>query len=461
LNGKGGYKKLSTVFFSANREGMKSRVKTFLRMCCVVIVSACPATALFGASGDENWDPTFGTPGVEGTISAMAVSGNDLYVGGLFSRIGGVNATNVARWDGTNWNSLGPGLGIQPDRFRGVRAILATGNELYAAGGFTNSGSESVSHLVKWDGTTWISVGNSFGTDIVSLGWDGRYVYVGGTFQHVAGILASNIARWDGSNWSALGHGVHYWLTGIVGGPQDYGAVYSMSTFENSLVVAGQIEMAGGIRTTNLARWNGTQWSAVRDGSSLNPGPLLADDSRLYTGYRRGIVCYNGTTWSALGPSNDEPATVAALVKSGPDLFAGGSFTSLGQVPLSHVARWNSSQWSALGQGIGAVSGGGVFAMISNGSDLFVAGVFTSAGGKPATNIARWRIPHELKIRRSADKALLSWPATGSNLFLEATLNPADANWTILSNPPGLHGGECVVTNPVTDPARFYRLRGR
>ena len=99
--------------------------------------------------------------------------------------------------------------------------------------------------------------------------------------------------------------------------------------------------------------------------------------------------------------------------------------------------------------------------MTSNGTDLFVGGSFRSAGGKPATNIARWRIPHELKIRRSADKALLSWPATGSNLLLEATLNPAASSWTILSNPPGLHGGECVVTNPVTDAGQFFRLRGR
>ena len=31
--------------------------------------------------------------------------------------------------------------------------------------------------------------------------------------------------------------------------------------------------------------------------------------------------------------------------------------------------------------------------------------------------------------------------------------------WNV--NPPGLHGGECVVTNPVTDAGQFFRLRGR
>src|SRR6266542_4841186 len=45
------------------------------------------APLLVGAPGDENWDRNFGVPGVDGRICAMAVSGNELYVGGDFSRI--------------------------------------------------------------------------------------------------------------------------------------------------------------------------------------------------------------------------------------------------------------------------------------------------------------------------------------------------------------------------------------
>lgn len=441
---------------------MKMRLALRRQMFGTLFLLLWSMCILRAAPGDANWDAAFGVPGVEGTISAMAVSGNDVYVGGKFLRIGGVVATNVAKWDGTNWSALGMGLGLQPDDyFRGVTALLTVGNEIHATGSFTNSGDRLVSSIVKWDGAQWVSVGGYFNNDTKCLAWDGHYLYAGGGFFSIAGVTANHIARWDGTNWLTLGNGVHYWVTGIIGEPRDYGQIYSMTMFASSLFVAGQIEMAGSIGTTNLARWSGSHWSAIRDGGSLHPGPLLADDSRLYTGYRGGIACYNGTSWFALGPTNDEPTTVAGLVKNGPDLFAGGPFASLGNLPARHVAKWDGSRWSALGQGIGAVSGGGVFTMTSNGSDLFVAGVFHSAGGKPSTNIARWRIPHELKIRRAAHKALLSWPATGSNLWVESASGPSGPDWSVLSNTPGLHDGQCVVTNFVTDTGLFFRLRGR
>ena len=47
---------------------------------------------------------------------ALAVdSSGTLYAGGAFTTAGGVNANSVARWDGTNWNSLAQlsgGLGM-------------------------------------------------------------------------------------------------------------------------------------------------------------------------------------------------------------------------------------------------------------------------------------------------------------------------------------------------------------
>ena len=172
---------------------------------------------------------------------------------------------------------------------------------------------------------------------------------------------------------------------------------------------------------------------------------------------------WDGSSWRAVGGNvqgrYQALGTVYSLSFNGENLFVGGDFPLAGGVPAVGLAKWNGTQWSALGSGIS--SNAYITALATTGTDLYVAGVFDSAGGKPATNIARWRIPHELKIRRSADKALLSWPATGSNLLLETTLNPVAPNWTILSNPPGLHGGECVVTNPVTDAGQFFRLRGR
>ena len=68
-------------------------------------------------------------------------------------------------------------------------------------------------------------------------------------------------------------------------------------------------------------------------------------------------------------------------------VYAGGSFTSIGGVPANRVARWDGNGWTNLGSGLN----GDVNALALGASNqLFVGGGFTTAGGLPATNVARW-----------------------------------------------------------------------
>jgi hypothetical protein len=55
------------------------------------------------APGDEHWDWRFGFPGVDAAVLAIAVQGNETYVGGsLCNTFRNVVATNIAKWDGQN-----------------------------------------------------------------------------------------------------------------------------------------------------------------------------------------------------------------------------------------------------------------------------------------------------------------------------------------------------------------------
>lgn len=58
-----------------------------------------------------------------------------------------------------------------------------------------------------------------------------------------------------------------------------------------------------------------------------------------------------GSTWSALANSAQKGVTnqVQAVVVNGTDVYIGGSFTSVGNVRASGLAKWNGSSWSALG----------------------------------------------------------------------------------------------------------------
>jgi hypothetical protein len=83
----------------------------------------------------------------------------------------------------------------------------------------------------------------------------------GGRFQSMNGIPANCIAQWNGSSWSALGGGVSP--------PSGSSAsdVLALALLPNGDVVAGGgFGSAGSVPARNLARWNGSSWSAFGTG---------------------------------------------------------------------------------------------------------------------------------------------------------------------------------------------------
>ena len=71
-------------------------------------------------------------------------------------------------------------------------------------------------------------------------------------------------------------------------------------------------------------------------------------------------------------------------------MYAGGNFSTAGGVAASYVAKWDGSNWSALGSG----TSGSVFALAVDGSNnLYVGGTIGSAGDKVSYYIARWLDP--------------------------------------------------------------------
>jgi hypothetical protein len=100
------------------------------------------------------------------------------------------------------------------------------------------------------------------------------------------------------------------------------------------------------------------------------------------------IAKWNGSSWSAVGGGTNGP--VSALVFDGHgNLYAGGGFSSAGGVSANNITKWNGSSWRALGSGIN----GGVDSLAIDGSgNLYAGGWFSAAGGKPSAYVARCTI---------------------------------------------------------------------
>ena len=299
-------------------------------------------------------------------------------------------------------NTWLPGDGI-PGIFGagwGVRAFDPDGpgplaERVLVYGSFQAAGNQLVKSLAIWDPVTgsWSTLGAGIGgiglmqTSVAAatVSPSGE-LYIGGSFTSVNGVPSLNIARWDGSSWSAVAAGLS-------------GAVNSLATMPNGDIVAGgAFSLSGSTSVANVARWNGTAWSAL--GSGLNSavrcllprsnGDLLVGGFFTAAG---SVPCsriarWDGNAWSAVGGGVTAGAVVLAIdaLPTG-EVVIGGNFTSVGGIPTNGIARWNGSSWSALGGGLGVE----VLALtvLPNGN-LVAGGSFTTGSGAPASYCAKW-----------------------------------------------------------------------
>jgi hypothetical protein len=270
------------------------------------------------------------TSGLSTTVKAVAVSGNDVYVGGLFSSAGGVPASRIAKWDGSSWSALGSGVNGE------VRAIAVIGTDIYAAGFFSLAGGIPVNNIAKWDGSNWSALGEGVNELVLCLAVNGTELYAGGFFTEAGGIPANRIAKWDGFSWSPLGGGIN-------------NEVNAIAVSGNDVYAGGYFNDAGGNLVAGLAKWNGSTWSDI--GGGVN-----------------GIV--------------------RAITVVGSDVYVGGVFTMAGGSVSGRIVRWDGSAWHSLAEGVN----GSVLSIQQSGDDLYVGGMFTTAGNQPANRIAKYNL---------------------------------------------------------------------
>ncbi|MBU0765010.1 MAG: PKD domain-containing protein [Bacteroidetes bacterium] len=180
--------------------------------------------------GPDDWGPY-----------AFEVYNGELYAGGLFYSAGGgiPGTSHIARWDGSQWKSVGGGLNAPVKSF----AIDSINDFIYVGGSFTLTGdSTPVRMIVVWDGDSWYDVGGGVNSDITDVAIYRGDLYVGGYMSEAGGIPVNYLARWDGIKWDSIGSGVT-------------ATTLALEVYKDELYAGGHFDTAGSQRAYGLSRW--------------------------------------------------------------------------------------------------------------------------------------------------------------------------------------------------------------
>ena len=174
-------------------------------------------------------------------------------------------------------------------------------------------------------------------------------LYAGGHFQFAGSTPCSNIAKWNGTSWSAVGSGTTYTNR------TDY-YLTAMQEYNGKLCITGTINNSGSNACIELSMWDGISWSC-----STAP-PFQNGPAGFFSGY--------------------------ALANYGNDLYMGGLFNFPHGISMG---RWNGTHWNSVDTG--AWDGSytpQVFALKQYRNKLFVGGSYSHLGPVPAGNIGSW-----------------------------------------------------------------------
>jgi len=321
----------------------------------------------------RTWHP-LPRAGLSSIVYAMAAVGTDLYVAGGFSHTGDGAVTdlgNIVRFDtiAETWHTMpSGGVTTTPDREDHVFALAVDGNDLYVGGEFSRTGDGSLTDLggiARYDTQTrtWHALAaEGVNGSVRAMSVSRGVLYAGGTFQATGdGSVTElgNIARFDGA-WHAL---AHHGLSGTT-----TGIVRALAFVDNGLYVGGGFTQTADGAVTDLnriARYDTTSdvWRplprlglndqvfalAIADGALYVGGyPTATGDGTLADLGRIAIYEPSQDVWRAmpnggLAVGGAGHCRVETLLPRGADLYVGGGFEATGDwsvTGMGGIARY-------------------------------------------------------------------------------------------------------------------------
>lgn len=207
-------------------------------------------------------------------------------------------------------------------------------------------------------------------------GPDPAMLTAAGMFTAPSGEERTSIGAWTGSQWQLLGAPVQ--SVGLLG-------ITSLEVYRGELYAGGDQTFSPGVR--NLARWNGTEWARVGNGSTGRVFSIKEYRDKLYIGSEFGwprvwdglsfsYIPLDGMTVGGASPR------ITAFCEHRGQLIIAGSFilsppSGQGDPRARNIIAWDGVSLQLLSDGINdGPTYYDNFRIVSNGEQLMVASDF-------------------------------------------------------------------------------------
>jgi hypothetical protein len=203
-----------------------------------------------------------GVSGPAAFVQDMVVWRGDLYVVGDFTHAGDSEVSYVARWDGSTWSDVGGGVSMIGGGPTGLRGVDVYDGDLVIVGALDFAGGVEAINIASWNGETWSPLGS--GSDPYDDMWGWRQaaqsvasykglLHVGADFSEAVGDAAAVLAVWDGVSWEPVDGGLdgEQWPIG----PYIRDLEVAGEGITSSLLMGGNFNEANGEETDNVARY--------------------------------------------------------------------------------------------------------------------------------------------------------------------------------------------------------------
>jgi trimeric autotransporter adhesin len=339
-------------------------------------------------------------PRVAGSVFSMISDGSGgWFLGGDFMAVDGIPRDNLAhiQADGSLDLSWNPGANDT------VRALVLGGSTLYIGGDFNDLDGQSRTRLgavnvvtgavSSWAPSLWHTISNA---SVYALAYSGGTVYAGGYFDMAGGAARSNLATFDAGSGSVLPG----WV------PDPNSSVSALLVIDNLLYVGGMFNTIAGTTRNLLAALDVTTgaaaaWDPNASGgifprvSAFHPiGDLLyvgGQFTQIGGKARNSIAALDLATgiandWDPNASMISDYATIYTIVVDEGTVYVGGRFRQIGGQSRNYLAALDETTAGATAWD---PNPGAPVSTVTVASDtVFAGGGFTMLGGVSREKVA-------------------------------------------------------------------------